>query len=76
MTTVERPSTPAARSATPLARVLVYAMFLIVAVGALWVPLYNRADPSWQGIPFFYWFQIAWILVTAAATAIAYRLRL
>ena len=51
-------------------------MFLIVAIGALWVPFYNRAEPSLYGIPFFYWFQLAWILVTAAATAIAYRLRL
>jgi hypothetical protein len=61
---------------TRLARVLVYAMFLIVAAGALWVPFYNRLDPSLYGIPFFYWFQLAWILVAAAATAIAYRLRL
>lgn len=61
---------------TPLARVLVYAMFLIVAIGALWVPFYNRVEPTLYGIPFFYWFQLAWILVTAAATAIAYRLRL
>ena len=61
---------------TRLARLVVYAMFLVVAVGALWVPLYNRVEPSWHGIPFFYWFQLAWILVTAAATAIAYRLRL
>jgi Protein of unknown function (DUF3311) len=58
------------------ARLFVYAMFLIVAVGALWVPFYNRVEPTVYGIPFFYWFQVAWILVTAAATAIAYRLRL
>ena len=61
---------------TRSARLFVYAMFLIVAIGALWVPLYNRAEPSLYGIPFFYWFQLVWILVTAASTAIAYRLKL
>ena len=61
---------------TRFARLLVYAMFLIVGIGALWVPFYNRIEPTMYGIPFFYWFQIAWILVTAAATAIAYRLKL
>ena len=61
---------------TRAARAFVYAMFLLIAIVALWVPLYNRADPAVFGIPFFYWFQLVWILVTAAATAIAYRLRL
>ncbi len=56
-------------------RLTVYAVFLVIAVVALWVPLYNRAGPSLAGIPFFYWFQFLWIVVTAVATAIAYRLR-
>jgi len=60
---------------TRAARALVYALFLLIAVVALWVPLYNRAEPAMYGIPFFYWFQLAWILVTAAATALAYRLK-
>jgi hypothetical protein len=38
----------------------------------LWVPLYNRIEPSWFGIPFFYWFQFLWIIVTAIITAAAY----
>jgi hypothetical protein len=61
---------------TVLARVIVYALFLVVVVVALWVPLYNRLEPSWHGIPFFYWFQIVWIGVTAVATVLAYRLKL
>lgn len=61
---------------TPLARVLVAVLFLIIVVVTLWVPFYNRVEPSWHGIPFFYWFQIAWILVAAAATVLAYRLRI
>ena len=61
---------------TPRARAFVYALFLVIVVVTLWVPLYNRIEPSWHGIPFFYWFQLAWILATAVATVLAYRLRL
>jgi hypothetical protein len=32
-------------------------------IGLLWVPFYNRALPALFGIPFFYWYQIAWILL-------------
>ena len=53
-------------------RRLVYVLFLAVAVVSLWVPLYNRTEPSLVGIPFFYWFQIAWIIVSAVAVAVAY----
>ncbi|MGH8371450.1 MAG: DUF3311 domain-containing protein [Gammaproteobacteria bacterium] len=49
-----------------------YAMLLIPFIGALWVPFYNRIDPMLFGIPFFYWFQFVWIIVTAAITAAAY----
>ena len=58
------------------ARALIYVLFLLIAIVALWVPFYNRADPSLAGIPFFYWFQVAWILVSAATTALAYKLGL
>jgi Protein of unknown function (DUF3311) len=57
-------------------RWLVYAAFLLCSVVALWVPFYNRAEPSIGGVPFFYWFQIAWILAGAVATAVAFRLGL
>jgi hypothetical protein len=53
-------------------RRLVYVLFLAVAVVSLWVPLYNRTEPSLAGIPFFYWFQIAWIVVSGISVAIAY----
>ena len=66
----------AATRPTLLTRVVIYALFCIIVVVALWVPLYNRVEPSWHGIPFFYWFQMAWIVVTAAVTVLAYRLRI
>jgi uncharacterized membrane protein len=57
-------------------RVLVYALLLVLAVVGLWVPLYNRTTPSVLGIPFFYWFQILWIVVGALITGLAYRVGL
>ena len=53
-------------------RLLWYLLLLVPFVGALWVPFYNRVDPAIFGIPFFYWFQFAWIIVTAIITAAAY----
>ncbi len=61
---------------TPLARVIVGALFVVIVVVTLWVPLYNRIEPSWHGIPFFYWFQMAWIVMAAVVTVLAYRLKL
>lgn len=49
-----------------------YLLFLIQFVLALWVPLYNRIEPTWMGVPFFYWFQLALIIVGAVLTAIVY----
>jgi hypothetical protein len=41
-------------------------------VGLLWVPLYNRRDPELAGFPYFYWYQFAWIGISAALTALVY----
>jgi hypothetical protein len=40
----------------------------------LWVPLYDKTDPTLWGFPFFYWFQFAMILMSALLTAIAFGL--
>jgi hypothetical protein len=49
-----------------------YLLFVIQFAVALWPPLYNRAEPYLFGIPFFYWFQLLWVIVSAAFTAIVY----
>lgn len=40
--------------------------FLIPFIAMLWVPSYNRIEPELGGIPFFYWYQLGWILLGAA----------
>lgn len=49
-----------------------YLLFLVQVAVALFPPLYNRADPALWGMPFFYWFQLAWVLVSAVLTALVY----
>jgi len=45
---------------------------LLIPFLVLWVPLYNRIEPTLFGFPFFYWFQLGWILVSMIVTAAAY----
>src|SRR5712671_287308 len=49
-----------------------YLLFVIQYVAVLWPPLYNKLEPSWAGIPFFYWYQLLWVVISAALTAIVY----
>ncbi|MFI4967147.1 MAG: DUF3311 domain-containing protein [Gammaproteobacteria bacterium] len=50
-----------------------YVILFIPFFVAIWVPLYNRIEPSVFGIPFFYWFQFVLIIVAAIVTALAYK---
>jgi hypothetical protein len=49
-----------------------YLLFVIQFVAVLWPPLYNRVEPAFIGLPFFYWYQLLWVLIAAALTAIVY----
>ncbi len=45
----------------------VYLFLLIPYAAWAWVPFYNRIEPALFGIPFFYWWQIFGIFLTAAS---------
>ena len=48
-------------------------LLLLARYGAIiWVSSYNKAEPGWAGIPFFYWYQLLWILIGSALTVIVY----
>ena len=49
-----------------------YLLLIIQFVAVLWPPFYNAAEPSWAGIPFFYWYQMLWVIIAAVLTAIVY----
>jgi len=47
-------------------------LFLVPFLAMLWVPSYNRIAPELAGIPFFYWYQLAWVLIGAAIAITVY----
>lgn len=48
-------------------------LLLIPFVAVLWVPFYDSIEPSWAGVPFFYWYQLLWIVLGAVIIAVVYR---
>jgi hypothetical protein len=62
---VVNPPRPRSRSAWNL-------ILILPLIGLLFPAFYSRATPALFGFPFFYWYQIAWILLTGALTVIAY----
>ena len=48
-------------------------LLLIPFIALLWVPFYNRAQPVIAGLPFFYVWQFAWVMLAAILTWIVHR---
>jgi uncharacterized protein DUF3311 len=63
--------TPTRRKGSPWFLLLL----LIPFIAMLWPPFYNFRNPEFIGIPFFYWFQLLWIIITGILTAVVYFLR-
>ncbi len=42
-----------------------YLLLLLPFAAMMWVPFYNRMEPQLAGIPFFYWYQLLWIVLGA-----------
>jgi Protein of unknown function (DUF3311) len=42
-----------------------YLLLLLPFVGTLLPFIYDRAEPSLFGLPFFYWYQLSWVVVTS-----------
>lgn len=47
-------------------------LLLIPFIAMLWPPFYSSGGPDFIGIPFFYWYQLLWIIITAIITAVVY----
>jgi hypothetical protein len=57
------------------ARPIAWARLLLILpfIAVLWVPFYNSAEPMLYGVPFFYWYQLLWIILGAVIIGIVYR---
>lgn len=49
-----------------------YVLLLIPFVATLYPPFYASDAPELWGIPFFYWYQFLWVLISVVLTAIVY----
>jgi hypothetical protein len=49
-----------------------YLLLLVQCIAVLWPPFYNHLEPTWIGLPFFYWYQLLWVVIGAISTAIVY----
>ncbi len=49
-----------------------YALLALPLLGLLYPPLYATRDPEIAGIPFFYAYQFAWVVVAAILTLVVY----
>ncbi|MBE7187904.1 MAG: DUF3311 domain-containing protein [Jatrophihabitans endophyticus] len=54
--------------------VAVAVLLAIPCVALALVPLYSRTTPSVAGFPFFYWYQLLWVILTPILTWAAYLL--
>ncbi|PZS06270.1 MAG: hypothetical protein DLM56_01025 [Pseudonocardiales bacterium] len=76
------PDDGSARSQQPVHRrkltggVLAVVGLLLAAplVALMWVGTYSSGSPRLWGFPFFYWYQLLWVLVASVFTAAAYLL--
>jgi len=53
-------------------RVLAAVCIIAPFVAVLWIPSYNTATPKLLGFPFFYWYQLLWVIITAVLMAVAF----
>ena len=57
----------------PVRRVLWARLLLVLPfISMLWVSSYNSTEPMLAGVPFFYWYQLLWILISAALIGFVY----
>ncbi len=49
-----------------------YWLLLVPCLAVVCVPSFNRLEPAWFGIPFFYWYQLLWIPLSAVVISVVY----
>ncbi len=55
-------------------RVVIWARLLLILpfIAMLWVSSYDRVEPMIAGIPFFYWYQLGWVIFGALIIGFIY----
>jgi uncharacterized membrane protein len=55
-----------------MSRRFIYWLLVVPFVATLVPPFYARREPALFGFPFFYWYQILWIVLAALVVWIVY----
>jgi len=66
------PDVPTRGPARPGPYIISGVLLAIAIVVPLYVPAYSFDQPRLAGMPFFYWYQMMWIPVTACLVGISY----
>ncbi|AIA05841.1 MULTISPECIES: DUF3311 domain-containing protein [Streptomyces] len=70
----EKAAPPDRRPVVTPTRVVAGLCLIAPFIAMLWVSSYARIEPTLIGIPFFYWYQMAWVLISTVLTSVAYKL--
>jgi membrane protein implicated in regulation of membrane protease activity len=55
-------------------RVVIGLCLFVPFIAMLWVGSYARVEPTFIGLPFFYWYQMLWVPLSAVLAMTAYKL--
>jgi len=51
-----------------------YAVLIVPFVAVLFPQFYNTGSPTLGGLPFFYWYQLLWVVLTGLITIVVHYL--
>ncbi|GAB3569899.1 hypothetical protein GCM10027405_33860 [Arthrobacter alkaliphilus] len=68
------PDLPTRGPARPGPYIVAGVLLAIAILVPLFVPAYSIDQPRFAGMPFFYWYQMLWVPITAGMVGISYRL--
>ena len=66
-------SRPSPRRLPPATAATAGVLLAVPILALLLVPLYARKGPELWGFPFFYWYQLLWVLICGLFTTAAHR---
>ncbi|WP_433875895.1 DUF3311 domain-containing protein [Sinomonas atrocyanea] len=64
--------TPTRAPARPLPYIIAAILLAAAIILPLMPQLYSYDQPRWGGMPFFYWYQLLWVPISAALSGISY----
>jgi hypothetical protein len=56
----------------PKANTKWYWLLLLPYIAIIWLPSYNRVEPLAWGIPFFYWYQLLWVVLSTLVIGVVF----